>query len=87
MKRKIFGMLFALVLVLGLGLVTAVPATPALAVTNPTTLQIFKFQDLNGDGVYEPGQGETPLSGWQFNITGPGYSSSGITNWSGIGPA
>jgi hypothetical protein len=49
-----------------------------------TGLSIFKFNDLNGNRVYEPGLGETPLSGRQVTITGPGgYSSDNITDGAG----
>jgi hypothetical protein len=34
-------------------------------------LEIFKFNDLDGDGVYDPGDGETGLDGWHFEVTGP----------------
>jgi hypothetical protein len=34
-------------------------------------LEIFKFNDLDGDGVYDPGDGETGLDGWHFDVTGP----------------
>lgn len=50
----------------------------------PGTLEIFKFNDLNGNGVYDP-SGETPLANWHYTITGPGgYSSSGDTDGSGL---
>jgi hypothetical protein len=50
----------------------------------PGTLEIFKFNDLNGNGV-EDQPGETPLANWHYTITGPGgYSSSGDTDGSGL---
>jgi hypothetical protein len=50
----------------------------------PSILQVFKFNDLNGNGVYDP-SGETPLANWHYTITGPGgYSSSGDTNNLGL---
>jgi hypothetical protein len=50
----------------------------------PGILQIFKFNDLNGNGVYDP-SGETPLANWHYTITGPGgYSSSGDTDNLGL---
>jgi hypothetical protein len=46
-------------------------------------LEIFKFNDLNGNGVQDTG--ELPLAGRQVTITGPGgYSSSAITNAAGL---
>jgi hypothetical protein len=47
------------------------------------TLEIFKFNDLNGNGVYEPSI-ETPLANWHYTITGPGYSDSGDTDGAGL---
>ncbi len=48
-------------------------------------LQIFKFNDLNGNGVYELGLGESPLSGWEFTTTGTaGYSNISTTGTSGF---
>jgi hypothetical protein len=60
--------------------------TPAPAPAPPSTgLSIFKFNDLNGNGVYEPALGESPLAGKQVTITGPnGYSNSTSTNWAGL---
>jgi hypothetical protein len=50
----------------------------------PGILQIFKFNDLNGNGVYNP-PGETPLANWHYTITGPGgYNSSGDTDNLGL---
>jgi hypothetical protein len=47
-------------------------------------LQIFKFNDLNGNGAYDPSE-ETPLANWHYTITGPGgYSSSGDTDILGL---
>jgi hypothetical protein len=46
-------------------------------------LSIFKFNDLNGNGVQDTG--ELPLAGRQVTITGPGgYSNSAITNAAGL---
>ena len=55
-------------------------------VSPPYTLEIFKFNDLDGDGDYEPGDGEEPLAGWYYTIArvGGGYSSSGTTDASGF---
>jgi hypothetical protein len=51
---------------------------------SPGTLEIFKFNDLDGNGVYDPSE-ETPLANWYYTITGPGgYSSYGTTNASGL---
>ena len=48
------------------------------------TLEIFKFNDLNGNGVYDPPT-EFPLAGWDFDITGPSaYSNSGTTDEDGF---
>lgn len=47
-------------------------------------LEIFKFNDLNGNGIYEPGLGDSPLSGWQFATTGPSFNSDNFTNGSGF---
>jgi hypothetical protein len=49
----------------------------------PGTLEIFKFNDLNGNGVYDPPT-ETPLSNWYYTITGPDYNSNGYTDVSGL---
>ena len=53
---------------------------------NQGTLEIFKFNDLNGNGVYEPPDLETPLA--QLGVTlspGPrGYGGFGNTNSSGL---
>jgi hypothetical protein len=51
----------------------------------PGTLEIFKFNDVNGDGIYESGAPdfETPLESWNFTVAGgptatPGpYSTDG----------
>jgi len=49
------------------------------------SLQIFKFRDVVADGVYNPVDGETPLQGWSFSITGPGgYISGGVTDAAGL---
>jgi uncharacterized surface anchored protein len=46
-------------------------------------LKIFKFNDLNGNGVQDAG--EPPLQGWSFTTTGPGgYSNTSITDASGL---
>jgi uncharacterized protein (DUF2141 family) len=50
----------------------------------PGTLEIFKFNDLDGDGVYDPLDGETPLSGWDFDVDGPGGPYSGTTDANGL---
>ena len=50
----------------------------------PGTLEIFKFNDLDGDGVYDPLDGETPLSGWAFGVEGPGGPYSGSTDANGL---
>jgi hypothetical protein len=47
-------------------------------------LQIFKFNDLNEDGVYDPPE-ETPLANWHYTITGPEeYNESGYIDDSGL---
>jgi hypothetical protein len=33
-------------------------------------LTIIKFEDLNGNGVYDQNQGEEGLSGWEFSVEG-----------------
>jgi len=48
------------------------------------TLEIFKFDDLDGDGVYDPLDGETPLSGWDFDVAGLGGPYSGTTDANGL---
>ncbi|MGD0352071.1 MAG: ice-binding family protein [Dehalococcoidia bacterium] len=62
--------------------------TPAPAPPPPppsTGLSIFKFNDLNGNGVYELALGESPLAGRQVTITGPfSYNISTSTNWAGL---
>lgn len=50
----------------------------------PGTLEIFKFNDLDGDGIYDPLDGETPLADWDFDIVGPAYSNSGTTDANGL---
>ena len=50
----------------------------------PAVLQIFKFNDLNGNGVYNPPI-ETPLANWQYEITGPGgYDQTRLTDGTGL---
>jgi hypothetical protein len=50
-----------------------------------TGLSIFKFNDLNGNGLFEPTLGEKPLAGMQVTITGPlGYSNTSITDVTGL---
>ena len=51
-------------------------------------LHIFKFNDLDGDGNYEPGNGETGLDGWHFTVN-PGNmqgdtSGGGYLNFDNI---
>ncbi len=45
--------------------------------TVPGSFHGFKFYDLDGDGIYEPGNGEAPLANVQFNLTG----TDGLGNW------
>jgi len=80
----------------GWTLTTLNPQTKAVTAGNLTryefgnnapvgSLQIFKFKDANQDGVYNSADGDTPLEGWVFGISGPGgYSSSGTTDSSGL---
>lgn len=49
-------------------------------------LKIYKYNDKNGDGTYDPGRPyyESYLSGWGFTVTdSAGKSWSGTTNWGG----
>lgn len=47
--------------------------------------QLFKYNDLNGDGNYDPGEGETGLDGWHFTVSGPGgYAAAGDTSGGGF---
>ena len=84
---------------LGWGVTTGNPQTATLSAGSgtvvrfgnlqlePGTLEIFKFNDLNGNGVYEPLDGETPLANWDFDIAGTattGYSNSGSTDVNGL---
>jgi hypothetical protein len=50
----------------------------------PGTLIIFKFNDLDGDGIQDAG--ELPLSGWAFSVTGGPSPTPGpySTNASGL---
>jgi hypothetical protein len=43
------------------------------------TLWILKFNDLNGNGVQDPG--ERPLGGWEFTIDGIGKRTTGSDGW------
>jgi hypothetical protein len=43
------------------------------------TLRIYKFNDLNGNGVPDPG--ERPLEGWEFTISGIGTRVTGANGW------
>jgi hypothetical protein len=59
---------------------------PACYCTTPSDtgiLQIFKFNDLNGDGVYDPPE-ETPVANWHYTITGSDYNESGSTDDFGL---
>ncbi len=48
-------------------------------------LTIFKFNDLDGNGVYDPGDGETPLSNWEFRVDdGDTYSEYYDTDATGL---
>jgi len=77
------GALWRVILVLALALALAGPLllnpSPALAQTG--TLNIFKFADKDGSGIY--GGGDVPLQGWQFTVTGPGGPYNGTTNATG----
>jgi len=47
--------------------------------------QVFKYNDLNKDGNYDPGEGEVGLDGWHFEVSGPGgYADSGNTSGGGF---
>jgi hypothetical protein len=50
----------------------------------PGTLEIFKFNDLNGNGVYDPAMGETPLANWEFHTTGASYDQTNMTDGDGL---
>jgi hypothetical protein len=43
------------------------------------TLRIYKFNDLNGNGVPDPG--EAGLGGWEFTISGIGKRVTGSDGW------
>ncbi len=43
--------------------------------TVPGSIHGFKFEDLNGNGVYDPNT-EPPLAGVQFALTGTGFTGS-----------
>jgi hypothetical protein len=43
------------------------------------TLKIYKFNDLNGNKVPDPGEG--PLGGWEFTISGIGKRVTGSDGW------
>jgi hypothetical protein len=52
---------------------------------SPTgNLQVFKYNDLNHNGVYEPGLGDYALSNWAYTIIGTAYSDSGVTDANGL---
>lgn len=36
-----------------------------------STLTIIKFEDLDGDGVYDQNLGEKGIADWEFDVTGP----------------
>jgi hypothetical protein len=55
-------------------------ATITVTATTCPDLSVFKFNDLNGNGVQDPG--EPPLPGWTFNVNGPA-SYSGTTDANG----
>lgn len=45
-------------------------------------LEIFKFEDLNGNGVADAG--EAMLAGWEFNVTGPdSFNQTAVTGADG----
>ena len=46
--------------------------------TVPGSIHGFKFEDLNGDGVYDPAN-EPPLAGVVFTLTGTALQSSRTT--------
>jgi len=50
-------------------------------------ITIFKFHDLNGNGIYEPDQGEYGLEGWDFEIyqKGKRQQEPGTSPWVKIG--
>ncbi|MEM6777379.1 MAG: SdrD B-like domain-containing protein [Planctomycetota bacterium] len=50
--------------------------------TAPGSIHGFKFEDLDGDGVYEPNDGELPQANVEFSISGingSGQEVSGVT--------
>lgn len=49
----------------------------------PGTLEIFKFNDLDGDGIQDGG--ELPLAGWAFTVTGGPSSTPGPYSTDGNG--
>jgi len=77
------GALWRVILVLALALGMAGPLvlnpSPAQAATG--TLNIFKFADKDGNGIYDGS--DLPLQGWFFTVTGPGGPYSGTTNATG----
>ena len=55
----------------------------APVVPQPSTIQIVKFNDVNGNRVQDTN--EANLSGWQFTVTGPnGYSKTVTTDSNGM---
>ena len=42
------------------------------------SIPIFKYEDVNGDGIYEPGI-DVPIEGWTFTVTGPGLPGGSAT--------
>jgi protocatechuate 3,4-dioxygenase beta subunit len=42
------------------------------------SIPIFKYDDVNGDGIYEQGT-DVPLQGWSFTVTGPGVPGGSMT--------
>ena len=84
-KRTIAGGLCRIILILAVALVLGgapLVLGPGTAGASPGDLDIFKFLDHNRNGVYQPAQGEVPIQGWEFTITGP-ETHSGTTGSDG----
>ena len=47
-------------------------------------LAIFKFNDVDGDEAYDPGDGETPLSNWEFLVDDGDTYSEYYTDATGL---
>jgi hypothetical protein len=51
---------------------------PAFLNFHNVLIPIFKFNDVNGDGIYEQGL-DVPLEDWSFTVTGPGVPGGSLT--------